>query len=126
MADIDQRTGLVIQGIDSVYQSLELIFNTPQASRAMREWMGNPGLALLGENATERTFMLYFNITYLLVTLFEPRFRILRFLITDITRDGFADFTILGEYRPYAHLDWVQAEAFVSVVNGIVTVGNPR
>lgn len=81
----------------------------------MREWFGNPGLKLLGENATERNVLLWFSILWALIELFEPRFRVKRFVVNEIDRLGYGDFTMAGEYRPYAHLDWKQAKAFVAV-----------
>lgn len=115
MAGIDAATGEVLDGYDHVLQSIEKIVTTAQGARPMREWFGNPGIRLLGENATQANILLWFNITWMLVELFEPRFRVSQFQINDIDRLGFTDFTINGEYRPYAHLDWEQAAAFVSV-----------
>lgn len=122
MAGIDAVTGKTLDGFEHVQQSLEKILSTRPGARVMREWVGNPGLRLLGENATEDTVLLWFNTIYMLITLFEPRFRIIQFDVNDIDRLGFADFTMVGEFRPYAHLDWVQAKAFVSVGNGSVTI----
>ncbi|MCO5144540.1 MAG: GPW/gp25 family protein [Aquamicrobium sp.] len=122
MAGIDARTGELLEGFSHVEQSLEKILSTPQGSRVMREWLGNPGLRLLGENITEGQILLWFNITWMLVELFEPRFRITRFDVNHLDRLGLADFTMAGEYRPYAHLDWEQARAFVSVDGTSVTV----
>lgn len=122
MAGVDARTGWPLEGFAHVEQSLSKILTTWQGERVMREWFGNPGLRLLGENATERTILLWFNITWMLVDLFEPRFRVTRFVVNDIDRLGFTDFTMAGEYRPYAHLDWAQAALFVSVEDGTVMV----
>lgn len=122
MAGVDAVTGKRLEGFDHVEQSLSKIIYTPQGQRVMREWFGNPGLRLLGENATQQTILLWFNILYTLISIFEPRFRIRRFVVNDISRLGFADFTMEGEYRPFAHLDWVQAKAYVAVGNGTVTI----
>jgi phage baseplate assembly protein W len=122
MSGIDAVTGETLSGFDHVLQSLEKIFNTSQGARVMREWFGNPGLKLLGENMTDETILLWFNTLYMLVELFEPRFRIVKFYVDDLDRLGFAEFTIVGEYRPYAHLDWVQASAFVSVNDNTVSL----
>lgn len=120
MAGIDAETGAPLDGFTHVQQSLEKIFTTRQGERVEREWFGNPGLALLGENLTERNILLWFNICWMLVDLFEPRFRITRFEVNDADRLGFADFTMHGEHRPYAHLDWEQAAFFISVQDGAV------
>jgi len=56
------------------------------------------------------------------IELFEPRFRVVAFEVNDLQRDGVADFTMQGEYRPFAHLDWQQVQAFVSVSDNTVTI----
>jgi hypothetical protein len=122
MADIDARTGEVLQGFAEVEQSLEKILTTAQGERVMREWFGNPGLRLLGENMTPETVLLWYTIVWTLVELFEPRFKIRRFETNEATRLGELDATMVGDYRPYAHLDWQQAAFFVSVVDGVVRV----
>lgn len=122
MADIDARTGEVLQGFVEVEQSLEKILTTAQGERVMREWFGNPGLRLLGENMTPETVLLWYTIVWTLVELFEPRFKIRRFETNAATRSGELDATMVGDYRPYAHLDWQQAAFFVSVVDGVVRV----
>lgn len=122
MTGVNQDTGEVIIGFAEVQQSLGKIFSTPQGARVLREWFGNPGLRLLGENQTPATILLWFNILYMLTELFEPRFKIKSFEVNDMDRLGFTEATISGEYRPYAHLDWVQAKAFVSVSGTTVTL----
>lgn len=126
MAGVNADTGALLEGYDHVQQSLGKIFSTPQGSRVMREWFGNPGLRLLGEPTTERTILLWFNTLYMLIELFEPRYRVREFRVTDLTRAGYGDFTINGEYLPYAHLDWQQAAMFVSVSGNTVTLGPAR
>lgn len=115
MAGVDATTGKPLDGFAHVLQSLDKILNTPQGARVMREWLGNPGLKLLGENMTEDTILLWFNTVYMLIELFEPRLRVIGFSVDDLDRAGFADFTMDVEYRPYAHLGWQQAKLFVSV-----------
>lgn len=122
MAGVDATTGRVLDGYQHVQQSLEKILNTPQGSRVMREWLGNPGLRLLGENMTDETILLWFNIIYMLIELFEPRLKVVSFAVTDLDRAGFAEFSMMVQYRPYAHLDWQQASFFVSVDNNTVSL----
>lgn len=122
MSGIDATNGTVLDGFPHVEQSLERIFTTFQGERVMREWFGNPGLRLLGENATERTVLLWFNVLWMLTELFEPRFKIKQFKVNDINRLGYGDFTINGEHRPYAHLGWEQAAYFVSLNGSSVTL----
>lgn len=120
MAGIDANTGKTLDGFAHVEQSLEKIFGTRQGERVMREWLGNPGLRLLGENATARTILVWFNTLWMLVELFEPRVKVKRFSVQDISRLGFTENTMHVEHRPYAHLGWQQAALYVSVVDGAV------
>ncbi|ESW92660.1 GPW/gp25 family protein [Mesorhizobium sp. M0045] len=122
MAGIDATSGAVLDGFPHVEQSLGKIFTTFQGERAMREWFGNPGLRLLGENATSRTILLWFNVLWMLVELFEPRFKVVQFVVNDVNRLGYGDFTINGKHLPYGHLDWEQARLFVSIDGGTVTL----
>jgi phage baseplate assembly protein W len=126
MAGVDAVTGKTLDGFDHVQQSLGKIFSTPQGARVMREWFGNPGLRILAEPTSERTVLLWFNILYMLIELFEPRYRVRQFVVEDLTRIGFGDFTINGDFLPYAHLDWQQAAMFVSVNGNTVTLGQAR
>ena len=122
MTAMNAQTGLLLTGFPEVLQSLEVIFSTAQGERVMREWFGNPGLKLLGENQTQTTVLLWFNVLYMLVELFEPRVKVTWFEVTDMSQLGFTDFTLVCQYRPYAHLDWVQAKAFVSVRGDTITL----
>ena len=122
MAGVNAETGAVLDGFDHVQQSINTVITTPVGSRVMREWFGNPGLRLLGENMTQADILRWFATVWAILDLFEPRFRIKQIQVNDLGRDGVADFTIDGEYRPYAHLDWVQASAVISYRDGQVVV----
>ncbi len=124
MAGVNDITGKPIDGFGEVQQALGKIFSTEQGARPMREWFGNPGLRLLGENQTAATVLLWFTILYMLSELFEPRFKITAFAVEDMSRIGFTDFTMIGKYRPYAHLNFVQASAYVSVNGSTVTLSD--
>lgn len=126
MAGINAQTGAMLDGFGHVEQSIDKIITTMLAERVMREWVGNPGTRLLGENAGERTILAWATIIWTLVELFEPRFKIRRFQLNEIDRVGGLDLTIVGDYRPYAHLSWEQAELFISVVDGVVKVATAR
>lgn len=124
MAGISEDTLLPLDGWAHVEQSIDVLFSTRQGELYMHEWFGNPGLKLLGENSTRRTVLLWFTICWVMLELFEPRFRISQFVPNDLDRLGVGDFTMHGVHRPYAHLDWTQAALFVSVSGGDVKVGN--
>ena len=122
MAGFDGRTGEVLDGFAHVEQSIEKILTTAQGERVMREWFGNPGLRLLGENMTEATILVWFNTVWALIELYEPRFEIVQFKVDDLQRIGTGEFTFEGRYREYAHLDFVQAQAFVSIEGQAVRI----
>ena len=90
--------------------------------RVEREWFGNPGTRLLGENATAGTILRWFTIVYMLIELHEPRFKLVRFLVDSVLRDGGATFTMEGQYRPFALNGFVQAKLFLSVVGNAVRI----
>ena len=122
MTGIDALTGKPLDGFDHVLQSIQTIFITALGERVKREWFGNPGNRLLGENATDRTILLWFTVSWMLLEIFEPRFRVVGFRVADISRAGGADFIMDGEYRPYAHLDFEQASVYIAVDPTGVTV----
>lgn len=126
MAGIDSRTGKPLDGFAHVEQSLDKIITTHLGERVTKEWFGNPGTKLLGETATPSIILQWVTIIWSLVELFEPRFKIKRFQPNSIDRGGTFDLTMVGEYRPYAHLDWVQAELFISIQNGSVVLSAAR
>lgn len=123
MAGINATTGELLEGFAHVEQSIAKLVTTPVGERVMREWVGNPGTRLLGETATPSVILRWATILWALIELFEPRFKVLAFLPNDLDRLGAFDLTIVGEYRPFAHLSWVQAKLFISVRDGVVTVG---
>lgn len=126
MVGINADTGEVLGGFAHVEQSIDILITTMLSERVMREWVGNPGTKLLGETASEKLVIAWVTIIWALIELFEPRFKITRFQPNDITRPGSIDFTILGSYRPYAQLNWSQAELFVSITDGVVKVTSGR
>ena len=79
MPDLDMFTGADIDGFEHVEQSIEVILTTRLEERVEREWFGNPGTRLLGENATAGTILRWFTIVYMLIELHEPRFKLVRF-----------------------------------------------
>ena len=120
MPGMSADTGLVLDGFEHVEQSLAKIITTRLGERWMTEWFGNPGLRLLGENATDANILLWINTIWMLVDIYEPRFKIQRFDLNSVSRDGIGDFSMFGQYRPLAHLEWTQAKAFVNISGGTV------
>ncbi|WEJ60237.1 hypothetical protein [Devosia sp. FJ2-5-3] len=122
MAGIDARTGKVIDGLPHIEQSISKLVTTALGERIMREWVGNPGLRLIGQTAGASVILQWVTIVWALVELFEPRFRIRHFAPLDMSRDGVFDLEMVGEIRPYAHLDWQQARFFITIRDGAVVL----
>lgn len=122
MAGINARTLKPLGSVDHVVQSLTKALTTGLGERFMREWCGSPGRRLLGENATDRVLLKWWTITYMVVEIFEPRFKIKRFEVAEITRLGEAIFLMEGEYRLTAHRNFIQARVYVAVDKDGVTV----
>jgi len=122
MPDIDALTGADLDGFAHVQQSIGMLLTTRLGERVMREWVGNPGTRLLGQNATAAAILNWFTIVYALLSVFEPRFQVARFAVNSVEQNGFATFTMEGVYRPYALEDFQQAKLFVSSTGETVTV----
>lgn len=119
---MDMETGRVMTGIDHIIQSITTIFSTALGERVMREWVGNPGLKLLGENLTEVTILRWFTTAYTVLSIFEPRVRVIKFDIFSATTDGEAGFFMDVEFQPYAHQAWQQARLYVALEDGAVVI----
>jgi len=122
VAGVNAQTGQMLDGMAHVEQSIEKLLATRVGSRPMREWVGNPGIKLLGENTTERTILVWLNTIWAVLELFEPRFKIKQFVVEDADRSGGVRFRMDGEHRPYAHLDWQQSQLYISIQDGTVVV----
>jgi phage baseplate assembly protein W len=122
MAGVNAHTGEMIDGETHIIQSLEKIITTAQGERVMREWFGNPGLDILGDNITQSVLLKWFGILYSLIDIFEPRADIDRFIPNSVDRAGLFDFTMSIKFRPYAHLDFNQSPVFVTVKDGAVRI----
>lgn len=119
---MDVNTGKPISGFASVEQRMQKLLSTGLGGRIMREWVGNPGTRLIGENATERNLLSWASIVWTLVELYEPQFSIKNFELASVERAGVLDLVMVGEYLPYGHQNWLQAKYFISVVDGDVSV----
>lgn len=121
---VDWRTGKPITDFDHVAQSIEVILSTTIGSRIMREWFGFPGIRLLGELENEVTIVRFFgtiamtlSITQLNGLPAEPRFRLLKIVPTEVTREGTLGVRLDGIYYPRGHLgDFSQTDARLSSV----------
>lgn len=122
MYGIDAQTGKPLSGLPHVMQSIEKIFTTWLSQRAMREWFGTPANIILGKNMTDATILEWWTIVWVALELFEPRFRAVMLEVPEADRLGRIAFILHGEYRPYAHRDWVQAKLYIAINDDGVAV----
>ena len=99
---LNAATGGVIQGWPHVAQSLQDIFTTRFGTRIMREWYGSFVPNLLGRTITPNEVTPWFAAVTSAIEQFEPRYRVTRIQIVELTRDGRLHFFLEGEYRPRA------------------------
>lgn len=119
MADIDQRTGEVIDNYASAVQSVSIVFSTRLGEMIMLRELGAGLVELLGRLLTARLFSAYLTLMMTAIDLWEPRFRVRRIDVggsTDDIRMGTAGFSIEVDWRPNAHLG-------DSTVEGVRTFG---
>ncbi|SNY93423.1 hypothetical protein SAMN04515647_3718 [Cohaesibacter sp. ES.047] len=120
MAGTNGRTGKPLVGIEHVVQSIEIILQTKFGELVQLEEFGSFVTSLLlRENQDNRTAALIYWIIALAIDLWEPRFRLTRFIpdeTVDKRRDGVFSFGILGSFMPRAHLgDFTVAKANVTI-----------
>ena len=99
---MNAATGGVLEGWPHVVQSLQDIFTTRFGARIMREWYGSFVPNLLGRNITPREVTPWFAAVTSAIEQWEPRYRVTRIQIIDVTRTGELRFFLEGEYRPRA------------------------
>ncbi|MCV6548561.1 MAG: baseplate assembly protein [Cohaesibacter sp.] len=120
MAGFDSRTGKLLVGWPHCAACLKRIFATKIGSRVLREELGNIGLKLiLRENMDNRPLAVYFWCLSVAADLWEPRFRVKRFIPSEDVEDrrkGFSGTRVVGDFMPRAHLgDFTVQDADVSV-----------
>jgi phage baseplate assembly protein W len=96
--DFDRDTGAILQGWPVVAQSLQELFLTSFGVRVMREYYGSLVPRALGRNMTEETILALITSIVAAIDVFEPRFRVVKMLPTEITRGGALKIEIEGEY----------------------------
>lgn len=99
---LNAATGGVLEGWPHVVQSLQDIFTTRFGTRIMREWYGSFVPNLLGRIITPNEVTPWFAAVTSAIEQWEPRYRVTRIQIVEVTRDGQVHFFIEGEYRPRA------------------------
>lgn len=115
---MDGATGLWISGFDSMMASIGRLLTTRYYERVLREYVGSPVPALLGELANPRTVIRFRWAVALTILLFEPRFVPKVISMDDLDRTGAASFTIRGIFRPRAHLGDLTEAGEVTLIIG--------
>jgi len=101
---LNAATGGVLEGWPHVVQSLQDIFTTRFGSRIMREWYGSFVPNLLGRNISPNEVTPWFAAVTSAIEQWEPRYRVTRIQVVEVTRSGALHFFLEGEYRPRATL----------------------
>lgn len=122
MAGINALTGKALSGADHILQCVEKLLTTAQSERCMREWVGNPGLRIIGKNATESEVLLWFNTVYALLSLFEPRLTITSFGFESVSRIGDLTFSMEATFNYLPLENYEQQRFLITVENGQATL----
>lgn len=101
---LNAATGGVLQGWPHLVQSLQDIFTTRFGSRVMREWYGSFVPHLMGRTISPNEVTPFFAAVKSAIEQWEPRYRITRIQVVDVTRDGQLHVFLEGEYRPTRYL----------------------
>jgi hypothetical protein len=101
---LDVATGGILEGWPHVVQSLRDIFTTRFGARIMREWYGSFVPHLLGRNISANEVTPFFAAITSAIEQWEPRYRVTRIQIVEVTRSGQLHVFLEGEYRPRATL----------------------
>lgn len=107
MADIDRRTGAVIDNYASALQSVEIIFSTRLGELVLAREFGGGLVELLGRLMVPALFSAFQTLLVVGIDLWEPRFRVRSVRATasvDQLRLGHAGFVIEVDWRPRGHL----------------------
>ena len=99
---IDRNSGGTVIGWPHVLQSINDIFTTRFGERIIREWFGSAIPNLLGQQMTPREIVPYFAAMCTAIEMWEPRYRITKIDVLEVTRTGRLLLYIDGVYRPRA------------------------
>jgi phage baseplate assembly protein W len=121
MADsigVNAETGAPLTDWEHTQQSITKILTTRVGSRVMRREFGSELLELIDRKMTQRNILAVFGEIALALLRWEPRFRVHRVRVVDLTSTGQANFELYGTYYPRGHLgDYsIMQDASVRVV----------
>lgn len=118
MVGVDNRSFRPIDNLGSAIQSVETILGTSIGSRLMRREFGGGVLELLGRPLTPSLFSAWMQVVATAIDLWEPRFRVRRFLwsgsVEEIRR-GHAALRLEVDFRPRGHLGDFTVDRVLSV-----------
>ncbi len=85
---LNAATGHILEGWPHVVQSLQDIFTTRFGSRVMREWYGSFVPHLMGRTISSNEVTPFFAAVTSAIEQFEPRYRVTRIQVVEVTRAG--------------------------------------
>lgn len=122
MPGINAETFGAIDGRDHLAQSVGVLLTTGLGERVMREWVGSPGVDLLGRQLNENTILQWWVVTWMVLDIFEPRLKNLRLIPLETDKSGNFQCIIAGDEVLSAYLGYQQARLFVSIRDNAVVV----
>ena len=102
--DFDRSTGATLRGWPAVEQNIREGLVTDLGVRVRREHYGSFVPRALGRNLNTQTILALTARVAAFVDVFEPRFKVVRAVPSDLSRQGELNITIDGEFRPRALL----------------------
>ncbi len=101
----------VLNSWTHVEQSVEKILTTPIGSRIMRRDFGSQVPDLVDAKMVQRNVLAIYSAAAVAIARWEPRFRVTRASITQLTAGGRVALQVYGTYFPRGHLgDYSVAE----------------
>lgn len=121
MADIDRRTGAIIDNYASACQAVEIIFTTRLGEVVMLREFGGGVVEMLGRLMVPSLFAAFQQLIGTAIDLWEPRFRVRAVRINgsaEQLRSGEAGISIEVDWRPRAHRGDFRVEGVRSLIVG--------
>ena len=99
MYGMSAATGKELSGVDHLRQSIHDILTTPITTRVMRRDYGSRLFELVDAPANANTLSDIYAATVEAISIHEPRFKVKRVSVKEISSDGSIDLQLSGEYR---------------------------
>ncbi|MGS1093113.1 GPW/gp25 family protein [Aquamicrobium terrae] len=117
---VNASAGTVLTDWSHVQQSIATILTTPIGSRIMRRDFGSNLFDLIDAKMVQKNVLAVYSATALAIARWEPRFRVTKASIDELSAAGRLVLNIFGTYFPRGHLgDYSIAEdGVVRVVLG--------